>query len=74
MHKDDNMWAYEVNNPYDYAILKIQLFWRRRLFRRRMELTIAEGGRFSRSFKNTKILDKVAEVELELGILRQARE
>ena len=74
VHKDDNMWAYEVKTPYDYAVLKIQLFWRRRQFRRKMEVAIAEGGRFSRSCKTTKTLDKVAEVELELGILRQARE
>jgi hypothetical protein len=39
-----------------------------------MQVAISEGGRFAKVGKPTKTLDKIAQVELELEILRQAKE
>lgn len=64
----------QVRNMYEYAVIKIQKWWRRHAFTRAGENALRAGGRHSRG-GHAQLSKHVSGIELELKILRdlQAR-
>jgi len=62
------MWKFVVANHYDFAVLKIQMWWRRRNFQRIIRRTIMSGGRFSKQPISNEVVDNV---RLEMKIAQQ---
>ena len=71
---DDIMWAYNIDNMHEYAILKIQKWWKRRAVLQKFNLVIENGKKVRNQFKSVQMLDKIAKIELELEMIKNARE
>lgn len=71
---DDNLWAYNVQNMHEYAVLKIQKWWKRRAVLQKFNLVIENGKKVRHQFQSVQMLDKIAKIELELEIIRNERE
>ena len=61
--KDDDMWNYNIRNQYEYSILKLQKWWRKRQFIKMVAKAVELKD------KKEPSIDSLKKIELELKIL-----
>lgn len=70
--RDDNMAAAIVGNVYDYAVIKIQKWWRRKQFKQKVMFYTSRGGKFTNQARldDQQFSSHLAQIQLQLTLLR----
>ena len=60
------MWNYNIKNNYEYSVLKLQKWWRKKQFIKMIDRAVSLGNRLP-------LQSEIDKIQLELKILNESR-